>query len=597
MSKNSSEIFIRLDGANGATYFFNTATLAGYWKSLQFYRAVSFKGSIRKLALLGAYWIFKRKASLSGKDVSRIISDTLGMESIPDLPVNSSALISPTRDKAVINQHNGSFIKYAAKESYAGVVNELDVYRVLNHSNPNSFTVSSASEIFHSNGTIAFKMSECRPALIERDEPQVEQLVLPLTEFFTAGETKTVPWRNLFDTVKNDQFCDAELSELLPESPEGVIETGLCHRDFKVWNVKMYDKPHFFDFESAVKDGVPGEDLFNYVVDPLLNFNNMPRAVAELRLSGVWECFADYLDRLGISQENSSLIWRYYLAERVLFWRRHGNPELAGKFLELLKYGDALWTKCRTAQRLQTIKHLATLVTAALVVRIGYLWTHPMESRDGIHYINFVREWFWKGDDAIPDFTRVPPPLYCYTSRSLMYCGLSAESATLLVSMASGILLFIPLYFAGKIFWGRRGAFWCGILGTVFPPLVRFSCERLREGIYYFFVFSAFTFFLYAVKKIRPQINSAVCGAMCAFALYCRYEAFELFIMAPAGIAICSFFPGKSIKAALLNLLCFAGIAFLTLLVLNNLPGMPDILTIFWNRIYLQCLGTFINPV
>ena len=593
MSKNSTDIYIRLDGGNGATYFFNTATFVRYCKSIQFYRAVSWQGWLRKIALVFAYLFFRRKSTLSGNSVASIISETLEVDGVFPLPDNASALISPTRDKAVINLHDGRFVKYASKMSYCGVANELEIYRVLNDSEPTGFTVAAAKEICDTGKTIAFEMS-CRGG-IERDEPELKQLVKPLAEFFRCGKKATVQWRELFDGLKQNEFCDGELVKLLPASPVGEVPTGLCHRDFKVWNVKMYDKPHFFDFESATTCGVPGEDLFNYVVDPLLNFYDVSKAVLRLRRSDLPEAVESYFSALGVPAENIELCWVYYLAERVIFWRRQGNEALAGKFLQLLSLGKTPFTTGNSAWRI--VFDILVICLAALAVRIGYLSLHPMESRDGILYTNFVRQWFLLGDAAIPDYTRIPPPLYCYTSRLLMYFGITAEIATILVSMVSGVLLFIPLYFAGRIFWGRRGAFWCGILGTVFPPLVRFSCSRLREGVYYLFVFSAFAFFFYAAKRIRPALNYALCGAMCVLAIFSRYEAFELLLVVPAGIMLCSFFSEKSLKSTLVNLLSFGAAVVLTSLLLNYLPGMPDIITIFWNRIYLQCLGTFINPV
>lgn len=595
MSKNSTDNYIRLDGGNGATYFFNTSSPVKYCKSLQFYRAVSLAGHLKKTALLLAWWFLKRRATLSGKDVASVIAKTLGLDRIPDIPENSSALISPTRDKAVINLHDGRFVKYASKSSYSGVANELEIYLLLNASTPSSFTVSMVKEICDTGKTIAFEMSSA--IHIERDAPELKQLIAPLAEFFRAGSKKKVDWQQLFDGLKRDEFCDDMLSKLLPDSPEGKVPTGLCHRDFKVWNVKMYDRPHLFDFEAATLEGVPGEDLFNYVVDPLLNFYDVKKAVSKLRISDLPEAAEEYFDLLEIPREHIELCWKYYLAQRIIFWRREGNTLLADKFLQLLTLGKSVFARRRAVRSLHTSLHLALISLFALVVRLGYLWSHPMESRDGIGYMKFVKEWFLLGDAAIPDYTRIPPPLYCYTSKLLMHCGSSVESATLLVSMASGILLLTPLYFSGRIFWGRRGAFWCGTFAAVFPPLVRFSCVRLREGIYYLFVFAAFTFFLYAAKRIKPVLNSGLCAAACVFAIYSRYEAFELFFIAPMGIAICSFFPEKRWKATFVNLLAFAVAGTAALFLLNHAPGMPDIITIFWNRIYLQCLGTFINPV
>jgi 4-amino-4-deoxy-L-arabinose transferase-like glycosyltransferase len=178
-----------------------------------------------------------------------------------------------------------------------------------------------------------------------------------------------------------------------------------------------------------------------------------------------------------------------------------------------------------------------------------------------------------------------------------MHCGLSAETATLGVNMVCGVLLMIPLYFIARAFWGRGGALWCCTLGVVFPPLVRFSCTRLREAIYYLFVFTAFAFFLYAARRIKPVLNSFLCGVMCVCAVFSRYEAFELFIILPSGLLLAAFFPEKRVLPCVKSIIAFLFGAAVFMLIFKLLPGMPDIITIFWNKIYSICLGTFINPV
>ena len=212
-------------------------------------------------------------------------------------------------------------------------------------------------------------------------------------------------------------------------------------------------------------------------------------------------------------------------------------------------------------------------MAGALAVRLFYCWSHPMETRDGIGYIQFTQRWFEEGTAALPAFLQTQPPLFCYLSRALMFTGLSAEAATQLVNLSAGTLLLIPVYFAGKLLFNdKRAGLWLGALSAVMPTLVKYSCERLREGLYFFFAFWVICFWLHAVKQSRPMQNAFLCGLCAVLSLLCRYEALE------AGFVF--------VLGALL------GVA-----VIRLLPGMPDILTIFVNRIWSQCLGTSINPV
>jgi membrane protein len=237
-------------------------------------------------------------------------------------------------------------------------------------------------------------------------------------------------------------------------------------------------------------------------------------------------------------------------------------------------------------------------MAGALAVRLFYCWSHPMETRDGIGYIQFTQRWFEEGTAALPAFLQTQPPLFCYLSRALMFIGLSAEAATQLVNLSAGTLLLIPVYFAGKLLFNdKRAGLWLGALSAVMPTLVKYSCERLREGLYFFFAFWVICFWLHAVKQSRPMQNAFLCGLCAVLSLLCRYEALELLVFCGIGLPAAIFFPDRAWKNALKAGFVFVLGALLGVAVIRLLPGMPDILTIFVNRIWSQCLGTSINPV
>lgn len=255
----------------------------------------------------------------------------------------------------------------------------------------------------------------------------------------------------------------------------------------------------------------------------------------------------------------------------------------------------------KISEKLRTVPDwaiLATLMLFALGIRLIRLWGHPLEFRDGLYYIQFTQEWFDRGAAALPEYLSIKPPLYCYLSRALMYLGFTASAATLTVSLVSGVLLLIPVYITGRVLWKERSAaVWLTLFASGMPVLVRYSCTRLREGLYLFFTFSAVCAWILAIRKIHPLRGAACCAFLSMLNLMCRYEAAEILVTAAVTLPVAALLPAWRWKEAgkvVLALGCgvLAGAA-----VMAFLPGMPNLLVIYFSRIYMQCLGTLINPL
>lgn len=321
--------FLRIDGGNGASFFFPVGTYADWKRGLEFYRAVSRRAKAKKALLKFAYPVLKRRACLTAAEVAQVIAAELGMTELPKLDGHSPAMISPTRDKALVHHIGRSFEKFASKNSLPGVTGELELYRRLAEWQPRSFSYSRLLDFSAGASIVRFEMAYASGEF--RDAPpELPELLEPLVEFFSLPGTATRSWVELWESL-------AIGVELPAEYRNGETPVGLVHRDFKPWNVKSGLKPLFFDFESAAMDGCPLEDLFNYYVEPRLPAFRADKLVGAVRRK-VFPLAETLLRRLSISAEEVNRYWHWYLLERVSFWRTQGQIAHALLFESLYEH-------------------------------------------------------------------------------------------------------------------------------------------------------------------------------------------------------------------------------------------------------------------
>lgn len=247
---------------------------------------------------------------------------------------------------------------------------------------------------------------------------------------------------------------------------------------------------------------------------------------------------------------------------------------------------------------LRSIGILLCIMLAALAIRLVHLYVCPMEDRDGIEYINFTQRWFEQGDAALPSFGNMKPPLFCYLGRTLMYFHASAETSLLVINMFCGVLMVVPAFLIGRtIYNDHKAGLWFAGLTAVMPPLVVFSCTRIREGLYLFFVFWFIWAWIMVVKRCREKFCATLCGVLSIFAVYCRYEAVELVVFAFLSLPIIGLFPNRQWRKTAWIWLCGTCGMIAAAAVLWLLPGLPSIIQIFHSRIYGICLGTSFNPL
>lgn len=228
------------------------------------------------------------------------------------------------------------------------------------------------------------------------------------------------------------------------------------------------------------------------------------------------------------------------------------------------------------------------LILCALAIRVVYATNHPIESRDGIFYVNFCNSWFTGGTAALPFELQSKPLLYQYCVCALMRLGISAFDAALWLNLIVGSLLMLPIYFFGKIFFeDKKAALWLVALAAVMPPLVEYSALRLRETFYLFFAAWTICAWGFCIKGCRYQwFWLMICGAAAMLATQCRYEGGELIIF---GISLPCYmlYQRTGWKKALLAAVLFGVGIILCGVAVYCLPGMPNYFWIYFHRFRL----------
>ena len=341
-------VFHILKGNHGATYIFNIKNWVSIQYSLKFYNATSIRARILKPAFQ-AYLFIKGKLFIhrfkSATDINLYLQQVSNTKTNFNLDDNCSVMVAPIQDKITVHHHNNYFQKFAFGNSYPKVQKEAQIYALfkkpLTH-----FQVSKYYDAIDNNNEIlSFKLSnehiDTKQANLTTDS-----LVSVLLEFFNTVPQQKYSVKSYVDTLIKDlqQIPNMPLKNQLQTLDDfnakiGALEfpLGLVHRDFKPWNVLQYKKPLIFDFEEATATGVPLEDLLNFYIDPIINYQT-PKQVVNVMLNEAYlNHYERYLNALDIAIPLRFFIHMYAI-DRMVFWYQVNKLEISNKYRELSDY-------------------------------------------------------------------------------------------------------------------------------------------------------------------------------------------------------------------------------------------------------------------
>lgn len=327
------KIFFTKAGNNGATYIFNTKNISSINSSLKFYKSFTIRQKVVKTILfvyLLLNKIFKKNSLKTSDEIVNFLKENTNQNI--DFIVNDdySILISPTRDKIIIHNHDkNSFDKYAFGKSLEGVKNEYNIYKLFKNESK-SFNTSKIENFYSDENYCKFTLQN--KSFISKSD----DLVTILIEFFNL-DTKQIKLEDYYEnTYKNlDKNLSYYLNILKDIYKNKDIKIGLVHKDFKPWNMNNIQGPLIYDFEESCQ-ALVGEDLLNFYIDPIVSFKSLDEIVELINSNLVQKQLTSYKNKQSLDIDEKIMILNY-LFERAYFWNKKNKQNLSSKYLELLK--------------------------------------------------------------------------------------------------------------------------------------------------------------------------------------------------------------------------------------------------------------------
>ena len=340
--------FYILNGENGTTYILNISNKVSINNSIKFYKATTIKSKIKK-QLLKKYLKILRlgntKVIRTPKQISSFLQAKFSTNLDFNVNANCSILLAPTGDKVIVHHHNKYFQKFAFGKSYNNVVKESEIYNILGK--PKYFKTSQLFNFVNDK-----QLKYCEFKLKNQTNKLVESKIIndticsALVEFFQSNSVNSININEyIFSRINEHKHIFRDnlkqilevLNTICSNNNNKKIPLGLVHRDFKPWNILQQDKLLIYDFEEAVLNGPPLEDLFNYYIDPKIRYISPSKLSNNIFSERKILFFEDYLKRLEINVHYSVLLFTYLL-ERIIFWSNENNLKTVQAYKSFLAH-------------------------------------------------------------------------------------------------------------------------------------------------------------------------------------------------------------------------------------------------------------------
>ncbi len=172
--------------------------------------------------------------------------------------------------------------------------------------------------------------------------------------------------------------------------------------------------------------------------------------------------------------------------------------------------------------------YLPVLLGLATIVRI-YLWVFTyVISRDGVTYVT-LGGYFSRGNLA-KGLAHDYHPLYSMLIAALSYAFPDKQSAGQIISIISGSLLVVPIFYLGREIFDESIGFLSGLLVAFHPYLARISADVLSDSLYILLFVSGSCMGWKALRR-ESILGFFLTGVLTAFAYLTRPEGIGVLLV------------------------------------------------------------------
>lgn len=243
---------------------------------------------------------------------------------------------------------------------------------------------------------------------------------------------------------------------------------------------------------------------------------------------------------------------------------------------------------------------LLILITLFSLLLKWFFWRlEPVVSTDGCLYLFLVREWYETGSyEAMVHLPNsdVLPPLPLFLIKSLMFFGMSAETAGLCWAFGLGAALSVIAYgIAYEVTQNKKIAVAAALLFALHPSVNELGTEIQRDIFYLFFAGCSIWFACIAIRR-KKWYWWVVAAIPCGASLLCRFETFELLPLVIFILFLLAVMKRISWCKAMTSCVAFFVTLVIAVLLLASVMGTNDFLKESyskyfagkWNKVFPQ---------